>query len=92
MISRHSISLFNKYWEKLYVFVYKKLQSEDDAKDIIQNVFIAVWIKRCQIDIQTTLENYLFSVTRYQLLSFANTIHQVQTKAGSASLHCASRF
>ncbi|HVK46682.1 MAG TPA: sigma-70 family RNA polymerase sigma factor [Pseudobacter sp.] len=62
--------LFNKYWEKLYVFVYKKLQSEDDAKDIIQNVFIAVWIKRCQIDIQTTLENYLFSVTRYHLLSF----------------------
>lgn len=62
--------LFNKYWEPLYVFVNKKLQSEEDARDIIQNVFIAVWMKRHQIDIQTSTEGYLFSIARYQLLSF----------------------
>lgn len=62
--------LFNKYWEKLYVFVHKKLQSEDDAKDITQNIFISLWLKRHQIHITTSLESYLFSIARYELLSF----------------------
>jgi RNA polymerase sigma-70 factor, ECF subfamily len=72
--------LFNKYWEKLYVFVYKKLQSEDDAKDIIQNLFISVWMKRHQIDIQTSLESYLFSIARYQLLSFISQAIKTKQK------------
>lgn len=62
--------LFNKYWERLYLFVYRKLDSEDDAKDIIQNIFISIWLKRHQIVIQSTLESYLFSIARYELLSF----------------------
>lgn len=62
--------LFNKYWEKLYVFVYRKLQSEEDAKDITQNLFISLWLKRHQIQITASLESYLFSIARYELLSF----------------------
>lgn len=62
--------LFNKYWERLYLFAYRKLNAEDDAKDIIQNIFITFWLKRNQIVIQTSVEAYLFSVARYELLSF----------------------
>lgn len=72
--------LFNRYWEQLYVFVNKKLQSEDDAKDIVQNVFISVWMKRHQIDIQASLESYLFSVARYQLLSFISQAIKTRQK------------
>lgn len=62
--------LFKKYWERLYLYAYKKLNSEDDAKDLIQNIFISFWLKRNQIIIQTSVEAYLFSIARYELLSF----------------------
>ncbi|MEI3802804.1 MULTISPECIES: RNA polymerase sigma factor [unclassified Chitinophaga] len=62
--------LFRKYWEKLYLFAYRKLNAEDDAKDIIQNIFISFWLKRNQITIQSSVEAYLFSIARYELLSF----------------------
>jgi RNA polymerase sigma-70 factor (family 1) len=62
--------LFKKYWERLYLFAYKKLHAEDDAKDIIQNMFISFWQKRHQITIQSSVEAYLFSIARYELLSF----------------------
>lgn len=62
--------LFKKYWEKLYLFAYRKLNAEDDAKDIIQNIFISFWLKRNQITIQSSVEAYLFSIARYELLSF----------------------
>lgn len=72
--------LFNEYWEKLYVFVYKKVQSEDDAKDIIQNIFITLWLKRHQTEIRESFESYIFSVARYQLLSFISKAIKAKQK------------
>ncbi|NSL85895.1 sigma-70 family RNA polymerase sigma factor [Chitinophaga sp. Mgbs1] len=72
--------LFNRYWERLYLFAYRKIQSEDDAKDIIQNIFITCWLKRHQIDIQTSVEAYLFSMTRYELLSFISRSIKLREK------------
>lgn len=33
-------ALYNKYWESVYRFVYRRLQDEDDVKDVSQMVFI----------------------------------------------------
>ncbi|MCW3466076.1 RNA polymerase sigma factor [Chitinophaga nivalis] len=64
--------LFRTYWERLYLFAYRKLNSEDDAKDIIQNIFISFWLKRNTLIIQSSVESYLFSIARYELLSFVS--------------------
>ena len=33
-------ALYNKYWEPVYRFVYRRLQDEDEVKDVAQMVFI----------------------------------------------------
>lgn len=35
--------LFHRYWAGLFKAAYKKLESEEDAKDIVQEVWIAFW-------------------------------------------------
>lgn len=56
--------IYNLYWEKLFFVAHKRLQSAEDAKEIVQNVFFTLWQKRQQLDIQN-LPFYLAAMTRY---------------------------
>ncbi len=43
----HSFNaLFNKYWEKAYADAFKRIADTDIAKDIVQEVFVHIWVKR----------------------------------------------
>jgi RNA polymerase sigma-70 factor (ECF subfamily) len=61
--------LFEKYWQQAYSSAYKRLKNHDDAKDIVQEVFTHIWIKR-----QTTqIENfpaYLHVAIRNRVIKF----------------------
>jgi RNA polymerase sigma-70 factor (ECF subfamily) len=38
--------LYDKYWEKAYSDAYKRIKDADQAKDIVQEIFTHIWIKR----------------------------------------------
>jgi RNA polymerase sigma-70 factor (family 1) len=38
--------LFTKYWEKAYADAFKRIKDADVAKDIVQEVFVHIWVKR----------------------------------------------
>ncbi|MCF8453480.1 MAG: sigma-70 family RNA polymerase sigma factor [Pedobacter sp.] len=38
--------LYNKYWEQTYSNAYKRLRDEDQAKDIVQEIFVSIWVNR----------------------------------------------
>lgn len=46
----------------------KRLQSEPDAEDVVQNVFAAIWTRRHSLRISTTFKGYLFTAVKYQVL------------------------
>ena len=56
--------IYKRYWEKLFFIAHKRLQSTEDAKEIVQSVFFTLWQKRAQLDIQH-LAHYLSAMTRY---------------------------
>ncbi|MBN9383685.1 MAG: sigma-70 family RNA polymerase sigma factor [Chitinophagaceae bacterium] len=58
--------IYNLYWEKLFFIAHKRLQSAEDAKEIVQNVFFALWQKRQHLEIQN-LPFYLAAMTRYAI-------------------------
>jgi len=53
--------LFREYFPPLMSFAGKILQDEDEARDVVQKVFIALWEKRREIDLSTSLKSYLFT-------------------------------
>jgi RNA polymerase sigma-70 factor (family 1) len=61
--------IFNRYWGQLYVHALKMLKDEDDAKDIVQEVFTALWLKSEKIEIILNLQAYLFSCIRFKVLN-----------------------
>ena len=44
--------LYEKYWAQAYSNAYKRLGDADQAKDIVQDIFISIWLKR-----ETLIEN-----------------------------------
>ena len=44
-------SIYNKYCKRLFGFVLRYIKQEEDAEEIVQEVFIKVWEARTKIDI-----------------------------------------
>jgi RNA polymerase sigma-70 factor (family 1) len=59
--------IYNRYWKLLYTTAYNIIHDEDFAKDAVQEVFIALWQRRADVDIQV-LKAYLQQAVRFQIL------------------------
>lgn len=57
-------AIFERYNALLFSHAYRKLNDKDDAKDLIQDIFANLWVKRHQLEIKSSLEAYLFTAIR----------------------------
>ena len=55
-------AIYNKYCHKLHEFVLRYLKQEEDAEEIVQEVFIKIWESRSKIDAYLSFESFLFTI------------------------------
>lgn len=60
--------IFKLYWHQLYIIARSKVKSHDEAEEIIQNIFSALWEKRESLVI-SNLSFYLQSAVRNRILN-----------------------
>lgn len=56
-------TLFEKYGTRLYLFALKYLKEKEDAKDLLNEVFLTLWENRQNLKTDTSLQSYLFTIT-----------------------------
>ncbi|HET6996267.1 MAG TPA: RNA polymerase sigma-70 factor [Chitinophagaceae bacterium] len=61
--------LYNRYWLSLYDAAYKRLKNAEQSEDIVQELFVRLWVKRTELEIQN-LTAYLHTAIRYRVLSY----------------------
>jgi RNA polymerase sigma-70 factor (ECF subfamily) len=59
--------LFDSYYRVLHAYALKFVDS-DYANDIVQDLFSTIWFKRSDLNINTSLHNYLFTGIRNNCL------------------------
>jgi len=59
--------IFNMYQSKLYHFVRITLSNDNDAEEIVQEVFLKVWARREQIDVSKSFKSYLYAITKNEI-------------------------
>ena len=57
-------TLFWKYNEHVYHFIYSLLYEKSMAEDLTQNVFLKIWEKHETIDAEQNFDAYLFTIAR----------------------------
>lgn len=70
--------IFKRYNSLLYTFAFKRIRDEDEAKDIVQDVFLKLWQNRESLVLHTSLSSYLYRAVLNQLLNRLKhiTLHQ----------------
>jgi len=62
-------NLFRTYFAALMAFSRKILGDEDDAREVVHQVFIKLWERRNEIDLSTSLKSYLFTAVNNRSLN-----------------------
>lgn len=62
-------AIYNRYCRKLHGFVMMYLKQEEDAEEIVQEVFIKVWNARQKIDVYASFESFLFTIAYNSTMS-----------------------
>ncbi len=62
--------LFSVYKERLYAFAIGYLKIEEDAKELVQDVFVKVWEHRHQLDEGKSFNSYLFTIAKNTILNY----------------------
>jgi len=62
-------ALFRKFFPALMAFSLKYLPDEDDAREVVHNVFINLWDKKASLDTSQSLKSYLFTAVHNRSLN-----------------------
>lgn len=66
------VAIFNRYWEKIFLAAYRKLRSKQEAEDLTQNLFAALWDHRNRYEIDH-LFRYLSVGIKNRVINHINT-------------------
>ncbi|MFC1225912.1 RNA polymerase sigma factor [Pedobacter sp. BG31] len=62
--------IYNRYWEKMASYAIRLTKSEEEAADIVQEIFVSLWNRRAILVIKSTLGAYLIRSTRNLCLRY----------------------
>lgn len=60
--------MYNRFYGLLYIHAHRRLRNEEEARDVIHELFAAMWSKREDFVIGTNLSGYLYTAIRNRIL------------------------
>lgn len=60
--------IYNRYWHVLYIHAARMLQDQDEAMDVVQDIFTTLWNRSSELQIYTSIKTYLYVSVRNQTL------------------------
>ncbi len=60
--------LFDMYFDRLYRYVFRYLQSAEESQDVVHDVFLQIWRQRRRIGLERDLRTYLYATARNHAL------------------------
>jgi RNA polymerase sigma-70 factor (ECF subfamily) len=63
-------AIYDRFFKVLFLHAVKRLHDEDEARDLVQELFSVLWLKRETVVAKTNLSNYLYTATRNGVFNF----------------------
>lgn len=67
--------IYNGIANRLYFYIQSKIRSKEISEEILQEVFIALWDNRDSIEVDTSLDAYLYGIARNKIFTFMRSEH-----------------
>ncbi len=75
-------TVFHRYYKSLCLFASQFVKDDDEAEEIVQDLFVRIWEKRSRINIETSVKNYLVRSVKNLCLNYIkhNKIKDIHAK------------
>jgi RNA polymerase sigma-70 factor (family 1) len=60
--------IYNRYSGSLLIHAFQRLHDEEEAKDVVHEIFFSLWNKREDLTIRTSLKGYLFVAAQNKVI------------------------
>lgn len=61
--------LFDKYYSRLYYFSNRYLNMTSEAEEVVQDVFLKLWLNKDTLDENLSIQSYLFTIVKNSVLN-----------------------
>lgn len=72
--------LYERYWDKLLFLAGKKLNDLYEAEHIVQDLFLDLWNRRGELEIQQSIGGYLVVAVKYRIINAQARRHKQTAK------------
>lgn len=79
--------LLRKYYPRFRAYTFRLIHDHNQADDILQNVFMKLWMNRMTLDENTSIVAYLFVLTRNEILNYIRYIRMHPLASGSENVN-----
>lgn len=70
--------IFHRYYPTYFHFAKGMLKDEKSAEDIIQNVFMKIWINKETLDETKSIKNYIYLLSKREILNHFRAKYHTQ--------------
>ncbi len=60
--------IYDRYWGILYRYSRRLLQNEEEAEDVVQDIFVMLWSKGAELELKVSLSSFLYASVRNRIL------------------------
>lgn len=79
--------IYQQYWQCLFISAYNVVKDKRTCEDIIQEIFLQLWIRRESLEIKESLKGYLLAATRYQVFRSVRKAAEQKKAIGILASH-----
>jgi RNA polymerase sigma-70 factor (ECF subfamily) len=64
--------IYDRYWPVMFRHSRKMLRDDDEAIDVVQDIFTTLWAKSAETVFTTSIRSFLYSATRNKVIDLIN--------------------
>ncbi|OJW13199.1 RNA polymerase sigma-70 factor [Mucilaginibacter sp. 44-25] len=70
--------IYNRHWETMADAAYQRLRSREEAEEVVQEVFVSLYLRRAELSPKSSLIAYLKTALKYKVIDAyrAQEMHQ----------------
>lgn len=61
--------IYNRYWKPLFILASHKLNDFSQAEEVVQDIFLYIWKRREELNINSSLSAYLAVCVKYKVIN-----------------------
>lgn len=71
-------ALYQRYWDKVFAIAIHRLGNEEEAEEIVQEIFLSIWTRRKSLKLTHSLATYLSVAVKYKVINHLARKHRMQ--------------